>query len=43
LLFEARLTHRWRNAGETLSRSLLMLCPADERDHPDERHFTKKT
>lgn len=40
LLFEARLPHRWRNAGETPSRSLLLLCPADERDHPDERHFT---
>ena len=40
LLFEARLPHRWHNAGETPSRSLLMLCPADERDHPDERHFT---
>jgi transcriptional regulator with XRE-family HTH domain len=40
LLFEARLPHRWRNAGETVSRSLLLLCPADERDHGDERHFT---
>jgi transcriptional regulator with XRE-family HTH domain len=40
LLFEARLPHRWRNAGDSPSRSLLMLCPADERDHPDERHFT---
>jgi transcriptional regulator with XRE-family HTH domain len=41
LLFEAHLPHRWRNAGETLSRSLLLLCPSDERDHPDERHFTQ--
>jgi transcriptional regulator with XRE-family HTH domain len=40
LLFEAHLPHRWRNAGETPSRSLLLLCPTDERDHPDERHFT---
>jgi transcriptional regulator with XRE-family HTH domain len=40
LLFEARLPHRWRNAGDTPSRSLLLLCPADERDHPDESHFT---
>ena len=39
LIFEAHLPHRWRNAGETPSRSLLLLCPADERDHPDERHF----
>jgi transcriptional regulator with XRE-family HTH domain len=40
LLFEAYQPHRWRNVGETLSRSLLLLCPADERDHPDERHFS---
>ncbi len=40
LLFEAHLPHRWRNAGAIPSRSLLLLCPADERDHPDERHFT---
>jgi len=39
LLFEAHLPHRWYNAGEIPSRSLLLLCPADERDHPDERHF----
>ena len=43
LLFEAHLPHRWRNSGETPSRSLLLLCPADERDHPDERHFTQVT
>jgi len=40
LLFEAHLPHRWRNAGESPSRSLLLLCPTDERDHPDERHFS---
>lgn len=43
LLFEAHLPHRWRNAGEGPSRSLLLLCPADENDHPDERHFIHKT
>jgi transcriptional regulator with XRE-family HTH domain len=43
LLFEAFLPHRWRNAGESPSHSLLLLCPADERDHPDERHFTLET
>jgi transcriptional regulator with XRE-family HTH domain len=43
LIFEARLPHRWRNGGDSPSRSLLLLCPADERDHPDERHFTKET
>ena len=40
LLFEAHLPHHWRNAGEIPSRSLLLLCSADERDHPDERHFS---
>jgi transcriptional regulator with XRE-family HTH domain len=39
LIFEARLPHRWSNAGSLASRSLLLLCPADERDRPDERHF----
>ena len=43
LLFEAHLPHRWRNAGNSPSRSLLLLCPSDERDHPDERHFSKGT
>lgn len=43
LLFEAHLPHRWRNAGKSYSRSLLLLCPADERDHPDERHFMHET
>jgi transcriptional regulator with XRE-family HTH domain len=41
LLFEAYLPHRWYNAGNTPSHSLLLLCPSDERDHPDERHFMK--
>jgi uncharacterized cupin superfamily protein len=39
LIFEAHLPHRWRNAGESPSRSLLLLCRADEHDRPDERHF----
>jgi uncharacterized cupin superfamily protein len=40
LLFEAHLPHRWRNPGDTPTHSLLLLCPDDERDRPDERHFT---
>jgi transcriptional regulator with XRE-family HTH domain len=40
LLFEAYLPHRWENAGDTVARSLLILCPADERDQPTERHFS---
>jgi len=39
LLFEAYLPHCWQNTGETASRSLLIMCPLDESDHPTERHF----
>jgi transcriptional regulator with XRE-family HTH domain len=39
LLFEAHLPHCWQNTGETASRSLLIMCPTDESDHPTERHF----
>jgi transcriptional regulator with XRE-family HTH domain len=42
LLFEARLPHRWHNPVNNASRSLLLLCPTDERDRPDERHFTNE-
>ena len=40
LLFEARLPHRWLNPLEVPSRSLLLLCPADERDDPNHSHFS---
>ena len=39
LVFAAYLPHRWKNMGDTPSRSLLVLCPADENDRPTERHF----
>jgi transcriptional regulator with XRE-family HTH domain len=39
LLFEAHLPHFWQNVGESASQSLLIMCPADESDHPTERHF----
>ncbi len=39
LLFEAYLPHCWKNTGETISRSLLIMCPTDDSDHPTERHF----
>jgi transcriptional regulator with XRE-family HTH domain len=42
LVFEAHLPHRWRNAEISPSSSLLILCPSDDRDHPDERHFSKE-
>jgi len=39
LLFEAYLPHCWKNSGEMASRSLLVMCPADDGDRPTERHF----
>lgn len=39
LLFEAHLPHYWQNIGNTTSKSLLIMCPTDESDHPTERHF----
>ncbi len=41
LLFEAYLPHHWKNMDASPSRSLLILCPTDERDRPAERHFLK--
>ena len=43
LTFEAHLPHRWQNMGATPTRSLLVLCPADEQDRPTERHFVPET
>jgi len=40
LLFEAYLPHHWKNLDGTPSRTLLVLCPMDERDNPTERHFS---
>jgi transcriptional regulator with XRE-family HTH domain len=39
LLFEAHLPHSWQNIGEKASRSLLIMCPADESDRPTDYHF----
>jgi transcriptional regulator with XRE-family HTH domain len=39
LLFEAHLPHLWQNVSDTTSKSLLIMCPADESDHPQDRHF----
>jgi transcriptional regulator with XRE-family HTH domain len=40
LLFEAYQPHHWKNMDDTPSRTLLVLCPMDERDNPTERHFS---
>lgn len=42
LLFEAHLPHCWKNPGEDISRSLLILCPADENDISTEQHFIQE-
>jgi transcriptional regulator with XRE-family HTH domain len=39
LIFEATLTHRWENRGNTVSRLILILCPADVFDRSAEQHF----
>ncbi|NMC14280.1 MAG: cupin domain-containing protein [Chloroflexi bacterium] len=43
LFFEAHLPHRWQNNGATPTRSLLVICPADEQDRPTEQHFVPPT
>jgi quercetin dioxygenase-like cupin family protein len=40
LVFEAHLPHRWGNPTKETTRSLLVICPADENDRPAERHFS---
>jgi transcriptional regulator with XRE-family HTH domain len=42
LLFESHLPHRWMNTGTAPARSLLVLCPADERDRPTKLHFVRE-
>ncbi len=42
LLFESHLPHRWQNVSDAAAQVLLVLCPADERDRPTERHFALK-
>ena len=39
LFFEAHLPHRWDNVMRNPARAILVMCPADERDRPAERHF----
>jgi len=39
LLFESHLPHRWQNVDAQQAQAILILYPADEHDHPTERHF----
>jgi len=40
LLFESHLPHQWHNVETEPTQALLVLCPADARDRPTDRHFT---
>lgn len=40
LIFEAHMPHYWQNTGSIPSRSLLVICPSDDKDQPGERHFS---
>jgi transcriptional regulator with XRE-family HTH domain len=40
LLFESHLPHQWHNVDAEPSQALLVLCPADDRDRPTDRHFS---
>ena len=42
LIFEAHLPHRWGNLDNVPTRSILIICPTDENDHPTERHFSSQ-
>ena len=39
LIFEAHLPHHWGNFSDSPTRSILIICPTDENDRPNERHF----
>ncbi len=39
LIFEAYIPHRWGNGNDSISRSILIICPSDEADQAAERHF----
>ncbi len=42
LVFEAHLPHYWENIGQATTRILLILYPADSREEPGGRHFSKE-
>jgi quercetin dioxygenase-like cupin family protein len=43
LLFAARLTHRWRNTGNTVANAILVLSGFEEYEAPGTFHFPIKT
>lgn len=40
LIFAARLLHRWRNAGNTVTNAIIVLAGFEEAEHPSEYHIT---
>jgi transcriptional regulator with XRE-family HTH domain len=41
LLFDAYLSHRWKNLDSSPSSALFVFCPTDMRDYPTDGHFSK--
>lgn len=39
LIFQAHLPHRWENKGDTICRSILIVCPSDCSDRLVEQHL----
>lgn len=42
LIFQAHIPHRWENRGNEVSRSILIICPADEADTSAEQHLIEE-
>jgi transcriptional regulator with XRE-family HTH domain len=42
LIFEANLPHRWENACNCVSRSILLICPSDQEDRSVMGHILKE-
>jgi len=42
LIFEAHIPHRWENGGDSISRSILIICPSDYADRSVIQHLIKQ-
>ncbi len=42
LIFEAHIPHRWENYGDSISRSILIICPSDSADRSVIQHLIKQ-
>jgi len=43
LIFEAHIPHRWENRNDTLSRAILVICPADHADRSVTQHLISES